>query len=61
MDQQIANRMVDMATKYALAGNPVEYITWIPPQTGSQDPMGMFCIKTYDNLSGSILPPWEKY
>ena len=61
MDQTVLDHAVNIATKAALNGTPVEYIIWIPPTTAAQPASGSFAIKYAEGLSGSDTPPWEKY
>ena len=48
-----------MATSYAMNGTPVETIQWIPPQSASSNPEGMFYVKFAEPQSGSNTPPWN--
>lgn len=58
--QTIINRAVRLATKHALAGNPVAAITWIPATTASGNPEGELCIHHCGPLSGGQQAPWDK-
>ncbi len=59
MNQQILNRAVNMATRAAMRGNPVESITWIPPQTATSLSGGSFIIQYASPILPSHTPPWE--
>ena len=53
MNQRILDKAVDMATKAALNGNPVERILWVPPETATQDPDGLFAIEYQEEKTGA--------
>lgn len=57
--QGIINKAVNIATRAALAGRPVEKVIWIPPQTASSDPRGNFCPVKHATTTGDI-PSWEQ-
>lgn len=59
MEQAIIDRAVNIATKAALMGNPVERVIYIPPQTATQDSFGGFCIRYAGSVSATETPPWE--
>ena len=59
MNQQTIDHAVNLATSCALAGNPVERITWIPPTSATQKPEGHFIIK-YAELDASGTAPWDR-
>lgn len=44
MNQAVIDRAVDIATRAAMSGNPVERVMWVPPTTATDDPIGMFVI-----------------
>lgn len=58
--QKIIDRAVNIATRAALRGNPVEQILWVPPRTSSQDADGVFAIKYAEPMSASETAPWDK-
>lgn len=60
MDQSVIDRAVNIATKAALYGRPLERVIWIPPQSASSDPRGNFAVQECRPLSGSETPPWER-
>ena len=59
MNQRTINQAVNIATKSALAGNPVESIVWVLPLTAASDPDGAFLIKYAGSLSADESPPWD--
>ena len=58
--QEIIDRVTKIATKAAMGGNPVKRIMWIPAQTASQDPIGLFAIEYCGPLSVTDTPTWEQ-
>ena len=60
MNQNSINDKISrMATSYAMNGTPVETIQWIPPQSASSNPDGIFVVKFAYEQSGSSTPPWN--
>jgi hypothetical protein len=59
MNQHIINKAVNMATKAAMNGHPVDRILWVPPVTATQDPDGCFVVYYAPPQSPSITPTWE--
>lgn len=60
MDQSVIDRAVNIATRKALNGHPVERIIWIPPICASQDPRGLFAIKEAEPITASQTAPWDR-
>jgi len=59
--QDLIMTAVNMATRAVLAGDPIVDLIWIPPQTGSDSPEGLWAIETMGNrsLSGGDKAPWD--
>jgi len=60
MNQSVIDRAVNMATRAALNGHPVERIIWIPPTSACQDERGSFAVQICPLLSASQTAPWDK-
>ncbi|MBE3137683.1 MAG: hypothetical protein IMZ43_09900 [Thermoplasmata archaeon] len=60
MDQSVIDQAVNIATRNALNGHPVERVTWIPPTSATQDSGGAFAIKYCEQLSASQTSPWDR-
>lgn len=60
MDQSVVDRAVNLATRAALNGHPVERVIWEPPRLGSSDPRGTFIVVTFRPLGAGDTPPWER-
>ena len=60
MEQSVIDRAVNIATRAALNGHPVERIIWIPPSSARQDAGGSFAVTTCVNLSAAQTPPWDR-
>ena len=58
--QTLINRAVRTATRAALNGRPIERIDWVPPQSATEDPTGVFLVNYCGPLSASDTPPWEE-
>jgi hypothetical protein len=59
MDQEIIDRAVLIAIKYALHGEPSQ-VKWIPPTTGSDNPYGHFMTIPFPDYGATDCPPWER-
>lgn len=59
INQEIIDRAVNIATRAALNGHPVERVYHMQSETATGDPLGVFCVKPYDAKSGIDTPPWE--
>jgi hypothetical protein len=57
--QVVIRRAAMIATSKAMNGHPLSGITWIPPQSATEDPMGMFVLQEHEGLTASETPPWE--
>lgn len=58
--ESVVYRMVTMATREAMRGNPLKEIKWVPPPTAASDPKGVFVVEAHKPWeSGSFPPPWE--
>ena len=60
MDQFVIDRAVNIATRSALNGHPVEQVIWIPPSSATQDSGGAFAVKYCEPLSATQTPPWDR-
>lgn len=60
MDQTVIDRAVNIATKAALDGYPVERIVWIPSITLTGSSKGTFAIEYAGPLKATDIPPWDK-
>ena len=60
MEQVIIDRAVNIATKAALSGQPVERIIWVAPASAMQDSIGSFCVVLYPPLSIDEIAPWDR-
>lgn len=60
LDQQIIDRAVNIATRCAMNGKPVERVIHIPCDSATGDPIGSFCVKYPEQLGASDTPPWER-
>jgi hypothetical protein len=59
MDQSTIDRAVKIATRCAMNGIPVRRVTWIPPQSATSSPNGVFAIEYEPPHSASERPSWE--
>lgn len=58
--QEIIDRAVRLATKNAMNGTPLRRVLWIEPESGSDDPKGIFSIEYEPDICcGSKLSSWE--
>ena len=60
MDQTTIDRAVNIATRSALNGHPVERVIWIPPSSATQDSGGAFAIKYADRVSAADTTPLDR-
>jgi hypothetical protein len=60
MDQDIINRAVNIATRAALSGYPVEKVIHIPNQMATGNPIGSFIVIPYQERSPVDTPPWDR-
>ncbi len=60
MNQQVIDRAVNIATKAALNGHPVERVFWMPPPSAASDPMGVFAVQYAKSLTAGDTAPWDK-
>jgi hypothetical protein len=58
IDQQIIDRAVNIATRCAMKGGPVERVVHIPCASATEDPTGTFCVEYVGQLSAGDMPPW---
>jgi hypothetical protein len=60
MDQTVIDRAVNIATRAALNGYPVKRVVWVPPNTLTASPEGIFAVEYADHLRVTDTPPWDK-
>ena len=60
LKQTIIDRAVNIATKSALNGHPVERIIWHPPVSATDDYGGIFIIVPFESRGAADTAPWEK-
>ena len=60
MDQATIDRAVNIATRAALNGHPVERVIWIPPQSAAHNPAGAFAVQHAPPLSAADTAPWDR-
>lgn len=58
MNQSVIDTAVNMATRAAMNGNPVERLIWIPPQLATHDPRGAWVVIQAREYTASETPPW---
>ena len=59
-NQSVIDRAVNIATRSALSGFPLERIVWIPPCLATSDSGGVFVLQYPGKLSASIIPTWDR-
>jgi len=60
LNQTIIDRAVNIATKCALNGHPIERIIWHPPVSATDDYGGIFIIVPFESRGAADTAPWEK-
>lgn len=58
MIQSLINEAVKIATRAAMNGSPLASLTWVPPATLSQDPMGVFVLEYAKLGTAADTVPW---
>ncbi len=58
MIQALINETVKIATRAAMNGSPLVSLTWAPPATLAQDPMGVFVLEYAKLGTAADTVPW---
>jgi hypothetical protein len=60
LQQSIIDKAVNIATRNAMNGTPVEWVEWFPPTSAASNPLGFFAITLCKQYSASEAPSWER-
>ena len=60
LTDEVVTKVCRIATSCAMNGHPLANIKWLPPQTATADPMGVFVVEYAQPHTAAEQPIWEK-